>query len=62
MCCNPYTAPLGTPVTPGDTTGHSDGLSAATSHIGLVPLGGYPKQETLFGTSPDVPSGPWGFP
>jgi hypothetical protein len=46
MCCNHYTAPLGTPVTPGDTTGHAvswsqskykaspdhkDGLSAATS-------------------------------
>ena len=23
MCCNHYTAPLGTPVTPGDTTGHA---------------------------------------
>jgi len=23
MCCNHYTTPLGTPVTPGDTTGHA---------------------------------------
>jgi hypothetical protein len=23
ICCNHYTAPLGTPVTPGDTTGHA---------------------------------------
>ena len=36
MCCNHYTAPLGTPVTPGDTTGHAVSWSQVSTRPPLI--------------------------
>ena len=36
MCCSHYTAPLGTPVTPGDTTGHAVSWSQVSIRPPLI--------------------------
>ena len=36
MCCNHYTAPLGTPVTPDDTTGHAVSWSQVSIRPSLM--------------------------
>ena len=55
MCCNHYTAPLGTPVTPDDTTGHA----VSWSHASIRPS----QMISMASVLPqvlDLSTQPWG--